>query len=370
MSSNKVVACSPLPLKYTRTQIPVESNNVLPSLWKKENAVKESKAVSKKLGFSQAWNPLTTSLQQWVTFGSVSLRMLVVASILVLIVGIASPAGAQSVTSGDIVGYVTDPSGAVLPNASVTLRSQETGSTHVQATNSQGAYRFSLLPPGRYTVSVTVAGFQEANVAAVVAVGQATDVDITLTVGETTSTINVTSDESLLQTEDANISTRFSETQIALVPNPGNDLSYIAQTAPGVVQNTQAGSGNFSAYGLPATSNLFTVNGQNENDPFLNLNNSGATNLLLGNNDVREATVVTNGYSGQYGTLAGANVNYVTKSGSDKFHGNALYWWNGSALNAKVSLTSRMAHRGHSSMRISGQHRSVDRSRKTKCSSS
>ena len=118
------------------------------------------------------------------------------------------------------------------------------------------------------------------------------------------------------------------------MPNPGNDLSYIAQSAPGVVQNTQGGNGNFSAYGLPATSNLFTLNGQNENDPFLNLNNSGATNLLLGNNDVREATVVTNGYSGQYGTLAGANVNYVTKSGSNSFHGNALYWWNGSALNA------------------------------------
>ena len=109
---------------------------------------------------------------------------------------------------------------------------------------------------------------------------------------------------------------------------------YIAQTAPGVVQNTQGGNGNFSAYGLPATSNLFTLNGQNENDPFLNLNNSGATNLLLGNNDVGEATVVTNGYSGQYGTLAGANVNYATTSGSNNFHGNALYWWNGRALNA------------------------------------
>ncbi|HWO35915.1 MAG TPA: TonB-dependent receptor, partial [Candidatus Acidoferrum sp.] len=115
---------------------------------------------------------------------------------------------------------------------------------------------------------------------------------------------------------------------------PGNDLSYVAQTAPGVIQNTQGGNGNFSAYGLPATSNLFTLNGQNENDPFLNLNNSGATNLLLGNNDVQEATLVTNGYSGEYGTLAGANVNYVTKSGGNSFHGNALYWWNGRILNA------------------------------------
>jgi hypothetical protein len=126
----------------------------------------------------------------------------------------------------------------------------------------------------------------------------------------------------------------FSQTQISQVPNPGNDLSYVAQTAPGVVQNTQGGNGNFSAYGLPATPNLFTLNGQNENDPFINLNNSGATNLLLGNNDVQEATVVTNGYSGQYGTLAGANVNYVTKSGGNSFHGNALYWWNGDILNA------------------------------------
>jgi hypothetical protein len=90
----------------------------------------------------------------------------------------------------------------------------------------------------------------------------------------------VTSDAPLLQTQNADVSTSFSETQISQTPNPGNDLSYIAQAAPGVVQNTQGGNGNFSAYGLPATSNLFTLNGQNENDPFLNLNNSGATNLL------------------------------------------------------------------------------------------
>ncbi|HZP63061.1 MAG TPA: hypothetical protein VFB28_06550, partial [Terriglobales bacterium] len=86
--------------------------------------------------------------------------------------------------------------------------------------------------------------------------------------------------------------------------------------------------------GLPGTSNLFTVNGQNENDPFLNLNNSGATNLLLGQNDVQEATVVNNGYAGQYGQLAGANVNYVTKSGTNNWHGNANYFWNGRVMNA------------------------------------
>jgi hypothetical protein len=98
--------------------------------------------------------------------------------------------------------------------------------------------------------------------------------------------------------------------------------------------NTQAGFGNFSSFGISATSNLFTMNGMYDNDPFLNVNNSGATNLLLGNNEVQEATVVSNGYSGQYGSFAGAQVNYVTKSGSNQWHGNAAYYWNGSALNA------------------------------------
>jgi len=241
---------------------------------------------------------------------------------------------AQSVTSGDIVGVVADPSGAILPNVTVTLKSEAKGSTQVRSTNSHGTYRFSLLTPGRYTVSVAAPGFRETMMSAVVTIGQATTANLILALGHATETLEVTSAAPLLQTENADVSTSFSQTQISQVPNPGNDLSYIAQTAPGVIQNTQGGSGNFSAYGLPATSNLFTVNGQNENDPFLNLNNSGATNLLLGNNDVQEATVVTNGYSGEYGTLAGANVNYVTKSGGNNFHGNALYWWNGSVLNA------------------------------------
>ena len=62
--------------------------------------------------------------------------------------------------------------------------------------------------------------------------------------------------------------------------------------------NTQSGYGNFSANGMPGTSNLFTINGQNFNDPFLSLNNSGASNLLLGSNDIAEANVITNAYSG------------------------------------------------------------------------
>src|ERR1700749_1266414 len=94
------------------------------------------------------------------------------------------------------------------------------------------------------------------------------------------------------------------------------------------------GGGNYEFFGLPANSNVFTYDGANDNDPYFNVNNSGATNLTLGLNDVEQATVLTNGYSGQYGGLAGADINYVSKSGTNNFHGNAEYFWNGRALNS------------------------------------
>jgi hypothetical protein len=98
--------------------------------------------------------------------------------------------------------------------------------------------------------------------------------------------------------------------------------------------NTQAGYGNFVAQGMPATSNLFTVNKQNYNDPFFGINNSGASNLPLGSNDIAEANVINNAYSGQYGQYAGSQITYVTKSGANQFHGNAIYMWNFRVMNA------------------------------------
>ena len=142
-------------------------------------------------------------------FSSPSLRISIVMLILTVLVGIPAHLGAQSVTSGDIVGLVTDPSGAVVSTASVTLKSQENGSTQAQATNSRGGYRFSLLLPGRYTVSVAVAGFQEANATAVVTIGQAATVNLSLALSEATSTVEVTSDAPLLQTENSDVSNQF-----------------------------------------------------------------------------------------------------------------------------------------------------------------
>jgi hypothetical protein len=241
---------------------------------------------------------------------------------------------AQSYTTGDITGTVTDPSGAVLPNVEITLKSVEKGFSQTTHTNASGGYRFQFLNPGTYSVSAAASGFKTLTVTQTVALGATAVTNLQMEVGTTSTTVEVTGAAPLLQTDSSEIQTTLNTLAVQSLPNPGNDLSFIAQVAPGSTMNTQSGYGNFSSFGISATSNLFTLNGMYDNDPFLNLNNSGATNLLLGNNEIQEATVVSNGYSGQYGGFAGAQVNYVTKSGSNQWHGNAAYWWNGRTMNA------------------------------------
>jgi Carboxypeptidase regulatory-like domain len=241
---------------------------------------------------------------------------------------------AQTATTGDVAGVVSDPSGAVVPDAKITLKDETKGSLQETKTGKDGGYGFRLLNPGPYTVTVGAAGFENEIRHFDVAVGQIATINIALAMGAATTTVTVTEAAPLIQTENGDTSRSLSEQQIQNVPNPGNDLSAIAQLAPGAIMNTQGGYGNVEAFGLPATSNLFTVDGMDDNDPFLNLNNSGATNLLLGSNEIQEADVVTNGFSTAYGTFSGIDVNYVTKSGGNNFHGNLVYYWNGSALNA------------------------------------
>ncbi len=241
---------------------------------------------------------------------------------------------AQSIISGDIAGIVTDQSGAAVTGATVTLTSKATGAAQTITTNSSGAYRIPLVKPGDYTILVTAPGFEQASLPIAVAAGVVNSADIKLTVGSASQTVEVTATAPILHTEAADLSTSFTMQQVQSLPNPGNDLTFVAQTAPGSVMNTGSGYGNFSSFGLPATSNTFTINGGYLNDPYLNVNNSGATNLLLGNNDVSDVTVISNAYNASFGGLGGAQINEISRSGSNKFHGNAAYWWNGSSMNA------------------------------------
>jgi hypothetical protein len=247
---------------------------------------------------------------------------------------------AQSVITGGLTGIVTDSSGSVIVGATVNLKNNSTSEVQSATTGSTGAYQFTLLKPGKYVISVSQSGFKQVTETVEVLLGQTALASVKLEVGATSETVTVTEQGALLQTEDANISSNFDTNQINNVPNPGGDITYVAQTAPGIIMNSSTGGGygNFSAFGLPGTSNLFTVNGNDYNDAFLNLNNSGSSNLLLGGNELQEVAVVSNGYTGQYGRQAGAQIDYSTKAGGNAFHGDAVYDWTGRALTANDPL--------------------------------
>jgi hypothetical protein len=242
---------------------------------------------------------------------------------------------AQSNISGDIAGTVTDASGAALPDAQVTVTSLEKGNAKTTITDKVGNFRVPLLAPGKYEVKATAKGFATATMTVGVSTGTITGANLALAVGKTSTTVEVNAGEiAVLHVDDAQISTSFDLNQLQNLPNPGGDVTFVAQTTPGATMNTQGGYGNFAVNGLPATSNTFTINGGYQGDPYLNLNNSGATNLLLGSNDVETATVTTNSFDASFGGLGGAQVNQVSRSGSNDWHGNVDYLWNGSSMNA------------------------------------
>ena len=255
--------------------------------------------------------------------------------ILPLLFSLSNNLSAQTTTSGGLTGVVTDPSSAVVPDADVEISDNAKGTIQTTRTDREGVYRFFFLPPSRYGLTVTHDGFRKESRVANVLLGPPVTVNVALKLATESTTVKVTGEARLIQAENGDFSTTTNQKQISEVPNPGNDLTYIAQTAHGMVMNVENQFGaNFSSLGMPGTSNLFTIDGLNQNDNGTNIPLVGAAFLLLGQNQIQEATVVSIGYSGQFGDAAGANVNYVTKSGGNKFHGNAQYFWNGRVFNA------------------------------------
>jgi hypothetical protein len=138
---------------------------------------------------------------------------------------------AQTQTTGEITGAVTDPSGAAVVKAMVVLRDISKGSTTTTETNKDGVYHFQLLAPSNYTVSITSTGFEGVTRTLTVALGQVTTGDIQLPIGSASTTVTIeAANEPLLQTENCNVATTFSEQQLSAIPNPGNDLTAFVQT--------------------------------------------------------------------------------------------------------------------------------------------
>ena len=145
----------------------------------------------------------------------------------------ASSLWAQTSTTGAIAGVVTDPTAAVVSGVSITLKNVDTGSSASTTSNAQGSYNFPLLQPGNYSVSANAAGFQGIAKVVTVALGSSITANLELSISSQKETVEVTEQVTGVQTEDANIETNFNALQISALPNPGNDLSAVALTAPG-----------------------------------------------------------------------------------------------------------------------------------------
>jgi len=271
-----------------------------------------------------------------------------------LVVAIAvfsAEAPGQGETTSAIVGQATDATGAVVPVATVTVTSHDTGSKRSAKTDEAGRFNFPQLKPGSYAVRIEAHGFEPQEADNVFSgLGQRQTVNFLLKVARSNETVEVSSEAPIINPSNANTSTTLDATALEDLPNPGGDLTYPLQFASGALINTAGsgndfvggsnGYGNVEFNGLPALSNGYIVDGLETNDPLTNLNSGLSTNLVLGLNSISEVTVNTLSYSVDQGRYGASQINYVTKSGAMQFHGNLYELWNGSILNAADYFTN------------------------------
>ncbi|MFZ0521933.1 MAG: carboxypeptidase regulatory-like domain-containing protein [Candidatus Acidiferrales bacterium] len=252
------------------------------------------------------------------------------------------------------MGQVTDSTGAGIPGATVTITNRASGARRTAKSDDEGRFNFPQLMPGAYSIQVEMAGFEpQRNDAVSAGLGQKQTVDFVLKVAAAKQTVEVSGAPPLVNPENPNTSTNLDAPALENLPNPGGDLTYPLQFASGALINTAGsgndfvggtnGYGNVEFNGLPALSNGYIVDGLETNDPLTNLNSGLSTNLVLGLNSISEVTVNTLSYAVDQGRYGASQINYVTKSGSNQFHGSLYELWNGSRFNAANYFTNATA---------------------------
>jgi hypothetical protein len=260
----------------------------------------------------------------------------VVFSLLALIL---VPAIAAQQTTGSIQGTVSDAGGAVVAAATVTVVSDDTGYTRTVTSGGDGIYAFQELSPGRYHVTVKKEGFKTAEQTGIeLHVGSPVVLNVSLTVGTVTEVLTVEANAIAVDTTSGTLGTLMDGQQVRELPLNGLNFIGLTLLVPGA--STQDGF-NTSAKGLASgtdisfnggqkTGNLFTVDGAPNNDM-----GSQRTILVYPSIDsISEFKIVTNSYGPEYGQSGGAQVNIVTKGGTNGWHGSLYYFGRNDALDA------------------------------------
>jgi hypothetical protein len=243
-------------------------------------------------------------------------------------------------TSGDIRGTVTDPTGGTVPKATVTVEDSEKGIRRTAATETDGAYRVTGLPPASYTVTVETSGFQkEIRKDVVVNVGQTLILDFHLQLASATAHVEVTGELPVVETERGSQADTLTQEDIANLPIDRRDYLTFTLLAPGVSNSTRLASdqdyrvkqtpqSGLSFYGSNGRGNSVTVDGGEAND------DSGGVRLTLSQDGVQEFQVNRSNYSAELGGASGATINIVSKSGTNEIHGSLFSYFRNDAMDA------------------------------------
>jgi len=240
----------------------------------------------------------------------------------------------QSTTDGAIGGTVTDQSGAVVPNAAVSTKNVSTGANASGTSDEGGRFLLIHLQPGVYSLEVSTSGFsafKATNI--IVEVGRTTTIDATLGVQTQTETVVATAEAPVITTDRADFSTNINSTAIENLPINGRRWSTFALSTPGAVPD-----GNFGLVSFRGVSGLLnnnTVDGGDNNQAFFS-EEKGRTRISysISQSSIREFQVNTSNYSAEYGRSAGGVTNAVTKSGTNKLHGEAFWFYRSSDFGA------------------------------------
>jgi hypothetical protein len=249
----------------------------------------------------------------------------------------------SQVLQGALVGSVTDPSGALVPNASVVVQSPSTGFTREMKTNDAGLYSFSDLQPGSYTVTITAPGFGAFKVSGTTITANSTArFDAALTTGTTSENITVSDAAPTLQTDRADTNYNISEEQLAQLPttsSSGRNFQSLYKLVPGATppaeQNSAASnpqrSQAINVNGVNATANGTRIDGAVDQYPYLPINVA----YVPPQDAIQSVNIVTSAFNAEQGNAGGASINVILKSGTNKFHGSVFEYNTISQYNAR-----------------------------------
>src|SRR5467141_672258 len=291
-----------------------------------------------------------------------SLSKLSLRAIPLLACAVFFAAAAHAQYRASIQGVVTDPQGAVVSGATVTLKNLETNQTVIAETNDNGIYNFNSLSPSRYSITVEKAGFKQKVLDNVgVIPEQANALNIQLEVGQVTESVTVNGDEiPAIDTETASVSGTVSSNQIQHMPSFGRDVLKLAQLAPGSFADGSQGQGG-NGFNLPGTQTgggasggadgIFKTengaqviaNGQQSANNGISIDGITTTSAVWGGStivtpsedSVDSVKVVSNSYDAEDGRFSGAEIQIISKSGTNDFHGSLFLTTHQPNLNAK-----------------------------------